>query len=420
MSKHNFERFAGHAHGLLKKNFELDLKKDQEVNFTGFQIKQSKYPADPVGVKRILVTHSETNFSMEIYPSKGFCVGETKLTGVPIFWNTPRTSLPDPEHIDWNAEIVTQGQKRQGFTVVQTLMGGVELYGLKNWGMPFKDAQGDIAPLHGELSVIPADRIEIAISEEGFEIKGTITYYDGKGSETDSWYHRGTPLYKVEKRIFYSLQKPTKLYFLDQITNVSTQVLKPDWGYHVVLRAEEGARYLIPSRDIQNRDSDQQVSGDFERWMPAKSRKSRDERGTIHKKTLVHPGILGGMDGIDTLLEYPGKTGISFVIPPTPYLQDWFSAGGGQESEDILIEDSSTRASTRLVSVYEKPWNGVGPEFGSSALDHDGNIDADVTIKRQLKPGEHLDIGMAAEVLDQEQTGILKKEIMDFNKDRII
>jgi hypothetical protein len=424
MSDNNFERFVGHPHSLLKKDLEFDPGKEQEVSHAGFRLEQRKFGADPEGVFRILVTHAETNFSTEVYPSKGFCVGETILTGRPLFWIVQRTYLQDPENIDWSAEIMIQGKKREGFTVVQTLMGGIELYGLQNWGMPNWDSQGKIAPLHGEVSVIPAEKIEITVSDKGFEIKGTFTYCNGNGGQTDNWYNRGIPLYKVEKNIFYSLQETTKIYFLDQITNVNSLVLKPDWGYHVFLRTEKGSRYLIPSREIQNRNSGHQVSDDFELWTPGKSTKARDERGTIHKKALIHPEILGGMDGIKTLLVYPGNMGISFTIPPTPYLQDWFSAGGGPESEDMLIANPSTKdaqntTNPKFISVYEKPWDGVGPEFGSSALDHDNNIDSCVKIKEQLKPGETLDIGMTAQVLNREQTEVLKKEIEDFNKSRV-
>lgn len=418
----NFERFVGHPHGQMKREFEFDPGRTEEVSHAGFSITQKKFAADPIGVFRILVTHAESSFSMEIYPSKCFCVGETILSSKPLFWDIPRTSLPDPGSIDWNEEIMIQGQKKEGFTVVKTLMGGVELYGLQNWGMPKSDSDGKTAPLHGDLSVIPTEKIEIIISDKGFEIKGVITYYDGNGEETDSWYNRGVPLYKVAKNIFFSLREPSKLYFLDQITNISTKILTPDWGYHVMLRAESGAKFIIPSREIQNRNSDQQVSEDFELWKAEKTNKSREEKGIIHKKTLINPGIIGGKDGIKTLLKYPKNTGISFTIPPTPYLQDWFSAGGGLESVDILIEDSKDAHNVengKYVSVYEKPWNGVGPEFGSSALDHDDNIDSDVKINKQLKPEERLEIGMMAHVLDSEQTMTLEKEIEDFNNSRI-
>ncbi len=422
MSDNNFERFVGHPHGQMKREFEFDPGGTEEVSHAGFSITQRNFVADPIGVFRILVTHAETNFSMEIYPSKGFCIGETILSGKPLFWDIPRTSLPDPESIDWNEEIMIQDQKKEGFTVVKTLMGGVELYGLQNWGMPKLDFVGKTAPLHGELSVIPTEKIELKISDKGFEIRGVITYRDGNGDETDSWYKRGVPFYKVEKNIYFSLRETAKLYFVDQITNISNKELTPDWGYHVILRAEEGAKFIIPSREIQNRNSGERVSEDFELWNSEKTKISRKEKSTIHKKAFATPEILGGKDGIQTLIKYPENTGISFVIPPTPYLQDWFSAGGGPESEDILMEnpkDSHNAANDKYVSVYEKPWNGVGPEFGSSALDHDDNIDWDVKVKKYLKPTETVEIGMIAHILDREQTITLEKEIEDFNKSRI-
>ncbi len=49
--------------------------------------------------------------------------------------------------------------------------------------------------------------------------------------------------------------------------------------------------------------------------------------------------------------------------------------------------------------VFKRNWDGQGIEIGSSALDHDGNVDPEVPETRALEPGESLEIAIDFQVV---------------------
>ena len=69
---------------------------------------------------------------------------------------------------------------------------------------------------------------------------------------------------------------------------------------------------------------------------------------------------------------------------------------------------------TENTPLLKKNWDGAGPEFGSSALDHNDNIDKEIKIKTILEPGEIINIKIVVKVLDVEHTSKLSREIKDY------
>jgi hypothetical protein len=205
------------------------------------------------------------------------------------------------------------------------------------------------------------------------------------------------------------LQKDQPTLFLtDTITNVSQEPLTPDWGYHVTFRPEKDAELIVPSKVIQNRGGEV-IPPDHEKWQPSGEDRVRVEVGIIHKEQKVLPNALGDADGVRSLLVYPDGTGIAVTIPPVPYFQTWFCAGGAH-TQEFTYPDGTP--------VLLKNWDGQGIEFGASSLDHDGNVDSSVTYDPTLPAGESRVIKIQLEVLSSQDTAAREDEIKRYNHDR--
>jgi acyl-ACP thioesterase len=61
-----------------------------------------------------------------------------------------------------------------------------------------------------------------------------------------------------------------------------------------------------------------------------------------------------------------------------------------------------------------KNWDGMGLEIGSSALDHNGNIDKTVSYEPALSPGDSITIPFRIKWLDAKHTENLAMVINDF------
>lgn len=70
-----------------------------------------------------------------------------------------------------------------------------------------------------------------------------------------------------------------------------------------------------------------------------------------------------------------------------------------------------------LMKVFEKSWNGIGPEFGISALDHDGNVDPGIG-RTSLEPGESFCADFFFQPISGNEVRNLANEIRTFNSTR--
>lgn len=316
------------------------------------------------------------DFELELLPTKGLSVGQLTFNARKIFWDAP-FNLPDPDQLNlWSDEIMLNQSAAPGFTFIKTFCGGIELYGLTNWGMPANDlTTGDLLPLHGETSNIPVERVEIKQEINELEISGTFIYRDFNGDPGLPWYQRGTEIYQVEKRIILS-QKACTLTTIDKIKNLTDSDQEPNWGYHYTLFPQPGAYLKVDSANKQVRGGGK-AHPDSQTWFPADQAEARQEVGVIHQGlSLVN---LNGKDLQKVSFHYPDQNEIEVLFTPAPYFQSWFCAGGANQNE---FTDKTGK------SIMLKNWDGIGFEIGSNALDHDQNIDAGVRYQRILKPGE--------------------------------
>ncbi len=352
------------------------------------------------------VIMSNGGVSVELLPSKGLSLGQAWINKIPMFWDAP-TKMPDTEDIDlWSDEIRINGEKASGFTFLKTLMAGVELYGLQNWGMPV-EVDGKLYPIHGETSNIPVDEIIFGgNSDKSCWVEASFIYRSFGADISLPWYKRGKPLYKVTKRVIIEYEN-TSVIVEDTIKNISENPLTPDWGYHITFRPEDGAKYLVPSRMVQER-GDKKVTPEFETWHKAKNEKKRCETGIIHKK-LKQTENNHGEKEIKSALIYPDLTGIVATTPPSPYFQTWFCCGGKGSNEFTNSEGNS---------ILLKNWDGMGIEIGSSALDHDGNAETLDDYKPVLKVGEQLSLKLKFQLLSGNELNECLNDINYYNKDR--
>jgi hypothetical protein len=363
---------------------DISIEKNDHI------ISLSHDPGDPVNMKRLKVETG--SLSIEFLPGRGMTPGKATFNGYKIFWDPP-TEFNDPDNFDpLSDEICINGDPAPGFSMLKTLYGGIELYGLKNWGMPVMDKNGKlINPLHGETSNIPVDFVTIIADKESIIIKAELIYRDiHAGNETGKWYEQGEPLFKIS-RLFLLDGSAGDILLRDRITNISKQTLIPDWGYHITLNPEPASRLIVPSKSQRLR-GDGNLPEDIAIWLPAIEDKIREETGIIHKNILqTGPERLN-----PALLIYPDDTGILIETTPAPYYQTWFCRGGKSTNEFTWKENGEP--------VFNKNWDGQGIEIGSSALDHDGNTDTSVNYRSELKPGESLEIQINVSVLDEDET----------------
>ncbi len=411
---------------------------------------------DPEGVNRIHA--SVPGLTVEVLPSKGFSVGQTWKDDRPVFWKPP-IGLCDPGRLDLHSpEVAVAGEPSPGFSFLKTFSGGIELYGLRNWGMPFRDPEnGGLHPLHGETSNIPVEHCEVSIGRDKVAMTGVFIYRDmplssssggsdgspegggqvpggkpqdaggGQAGDPDSqpWYRQGKELFRVERQVVLEWQGP-RLRINDTITHVGTGERVPDWGYHITFHPGSGSRILVPSRSVANR-SGQPVPADFEQWSPAPDPAVREEQGMIHKglqildadsddRTSLEPARKSVQTG-DTdqemsraLILREDTPAVRVTFPAAPYFQTWLCRGGAFSREFTWASDGEP--------LFRKPWDGIGIEIGSSALDHDGNTDPDVPAEKTLQPGTSRVISLHIDFPENEELERDILEIQRYNTDR--
>lgn len=377
---------------------ELETGRTRVFRGTAGRVTLLHREGDPESVNRIHA--SVPGLTVEVLPSKGFSIGQAWQDETPVFWEPP-IGLCDPERLDLHsAEVAIEGEPAPGFTFLKTFSGGIELYGLRNWGMPFRDpGTGVLHPLHGETSSIPVDICEVSIGPDEVILTGVFVYRDmplssSPGESAGPWYMQGEELFRVERQVVLERQGP-RLRLNDRITNVSLQERLPDWGYHITFHPGSASSILVPSRSVENR-SGGPVPADFERWLPAPDPAVREERGMIHKGLQVTDGT-GGISRAMIIRKDDPAVRVSF--PAAPYFQTWICRGGANSREFTWASDGKP--------LFQKPWDGIGIELGSSALDHDGNTDPDVAQEEPLSPGASRVIRLrvdfpAGEALDRE------------------
>ena len=338
---------------------------------SGVKVSLDHIPGDPDSVYRLYIERE--GCSVELIPSKGLSVRDTTLTGRQMFWDSPMPNIPDPYGIDLAGEMIIGGTPMAGMTWVAYFAAHIEMLGLRNWGMATETPGGELLCLHGNASMIPVEKLSVEISGGGCIVEGSFFIRDANSS----WPQPDVPaLFKVTKRIELMPGRDT-LLLTDTIENVSQSSLFPDWGYHVQLRPEPGCRLLIPSQTAIPRDGEQ-LPDDYQIWHSAPEPPKREERGFIHKGVRCDETFPDGSPGFETRLEYPDGTATRCVLPPSPYVMSWFSCGGAEDDEFLWPDGSKW---------LHRNWDGVGPEIGASALEHDGDVDPGVKVS-DLEPGE--------------------------------
>ncbi len=359
---------------------------------------------DPENVYRFYLKNE--SYFLELTPSKGLSVRDFSYKGRNFFWDSPLNVLPDPRDINLEDSLIINGSEVKGTRWIEYFVSHIEMLGLDNWGMT-KEINGRILCLHGNVAMIPIEQIILTEKEESVTVSGEFYIYD----PNRIFPHKQNvdPYFKVQKNIELFLKKPA-LLIRDVITNIGRNSRFPDWGYHVQLRPEKGSRYLIPSKEVRKRWGGK-LEDNYEYWKEAEEEAVRIERDYIHRNILYKDNAFpGGGRGVETLLLYSDGTGIKCTIPPSPYTMSWFSCGGKNGSEFVLPKDAEIPEKKLL----EKNWDGVGPEFGASALDDDGDTDPDV-MQRDLSPGESKELKIYLELLDRERASSLLKDVKEYS-----
>ena len=374
------------------------------VNSQGYIVEIFHRDGEPANANRIWI--SRENLKIEILPSKGFSIGEFSIGGKPVFWDPP-VGLPDPDKLNFDtSDIYIYGEQVRGFEFLKTFVGGIEFMGLKNWGMPYPDpVTGDTLPLHGEAGNIPVEKVEFISNDRGLIARGSFLYRTFEGEEGERWHKRGQELYRVTRTLILD-NDISGMSLSDSIENVSSGPLVPDWGYHVTFRPKPGSKLHIPSKHLEERSGGEVPAG-HDTWMPAADEKIRTEIGIIHKQ--LKPTVLAGIPSARILKEYPDGRAFELNVPLSPYFQTWSSCGG-KDTDEFTFKDGSR--------LFTSSWNGFGIEFGSSALDHNGNNDESVDYKKTLMPGESLGIVISVEQLNSSSAGKLKAEMQEYNTGR--
>lgn len=379
--------------GVIKTCYNCaDLLTDstQTVSGYGCAVSLLHHPEDPSSVNRIRATTGE--MTVEIFPSKGFAIGQIYIDERPLLWDAP-IGLSDPDTLDlYSDEIAINGKPAAGFTFLRNFSAGIEFYGLRNWGMPVREAEKDfLHPLHGETSNIPVELCDVTIDHMETGLTATFIYRNMHRDHAGVWYRQGEQLYMVERRVVIP-REGRRLQLIDRVENISNRPLRPDWGYHVTFRPSRGSRLLVPSASVENRTGEK-VPENIELWSPAKDITVREETGIIHKKLAkVAPESAGRTRAV---IVHPDQTGARIGFPLTPYFQTWFSRGGAGSHEFTTFSD--------MKPLFSKNWDGIGIEFGSSALDHDANTDPSVPAQAFIDPGQSLTIRMDIDFLAGEE-----------------
>ncbi|MGA2614689.1 MAG: hypothetical protein ABSG38_14720 [Spirochaetia bacterium] len=269
-----------------------------------------------------------------------------------------------------------------GFNWITAFTAGVEMLGLHNWGMPCRDpVTGKILSLHGEAAVIPVDRVAVRsapiMTIPGVEMTASFIVraplFD-RSRSASPWHQQGEPVYRVTRAVTLRPSRQ-EVSIRDRVTNLTARTAIPDWGYHVQLRPEPGARYLVPSQEVRARFGGTVPAG-HEAWHPAAVSRRREERGYAHRRLATRRGR------ICTLLRYPDGSGTEVILPRFAFLMSWFSAGGTGSEEFMIPREGGSPP----VPVIQRNWDGVGPELGTSDLDHAGQVEPGIRVL-PLPPG---------------------------------
>lgn len=372
---------------------DLSLNKKNETERNGFNFSIFHSENDPDTANRIRVSNKLVD--VELLPSKGLSVSQAWINGRPIFWDAP-IELTDTETLDlWSDEILINGNPAPGFTFLKTFSGGVEFYGLKNWGMP-TIIDGKLQSLHGETSNIPVSEVQFIVDGDVCTVKANFIYRTFEGDDKFPWYERGEEIFRVTKNLIL-IRNSLEIRIDDTIENVSNTNQIPDWGYHVTFKPVPGAKYLVPARIAKSR-SGGQLPVNYNIWQPSPDPKQRIENGIIYKDFQKQDNG----DFCHSLLLNPDGSGIVVKTPLSPYFQTWFCAGGAHTNEFTLRNGEP---------VFKRNWDGIGIEFGSSALDHDGNTDSSLSSEAVLYQKKTRRIDIALTFLDSSKIVELKDSI---------
>ena len=349
---------------------------------------------DAESVRRLRIRYKQC--VLDLLPTKGLSILGCSIDGVPLFWDPPLDAIEAPDAMHLEDPLLINGNKEPGSSWVAHFIGGVEMLGLDNWGMHHSDTDGKLHTLHGNVSCIPAQKVTVGIDEaEQVVISGEIVVHDAIRTVVDA---DAPPLWTITRVLTVDAVAKT-LIIDDTITNVSPVSSQADWGYHVQLRPKPGCEFLLPSHSVRPRFGGE-LESDYQQWRPAKSVSVREERGYVHTKLRSHNGMVEG------LLCYPDGTGIGVQFPHAPYTLAWNSSGGAYSTE-------FTKTGSPNTPIFLKPWDGVGPEFGASDLDHGASTAPDVPVFI-MEPGQSMTLRIAVSLLDRFQTNSLRSSILSY------
>ncbi len=367
-----------------------------------YRVELNHHPGDPPNVRRITARSGDGGCVVEIAPSKGLSFRSARFGDQELFWEPPLPNLPDPEEIDLAGTVWIDGTEHRGAAWVRYFAASVELLGLDHWGM--HDRRG--ATLHGNASMIPVEHV--TFRERGDEIEISGAFHIADPVDVLPGPNR-RPYYRVARTIRIHGARRS-LYQRDRITNLSDDPKTPDWGYHVQLRPEPGSRYLVPARSTHPRRSPgEPPPADADTWRPVVDATTRRERGYVHRDVLRAAAFPDGSPGVETLLLHPHGTGVACTIPPASYTLSWFSSGGANDPTFSL----PTGPNGELLPIFDRNWDGVGPEIGASALDGDGDIDPSVAPHR-LEPGDSFDLQLLLRLVDKDEAARIGDRILRY------
>ncbi|SMP49197.1 KpsF/GutQ family protein [Sphaerochaeta associata] len=377
-------------------NWNEGRRDDLQFEFPDGLAQWYHHGGDDVSVKRLRIWYKQ--FSITLLPTKGLSVLECSIDQTPLFWEPPVETLCSPEQLDLSQGLLINGEKTEGTAWISQFMGGIEMLGLDTWGMNYRDSEGVLHVLHGNISSIPALDIKITPgSDTTLHICGVMKVYDPIALLPQQGQ---TPLWQVTKTI--ELRSDTnELVIDDHIVNVSSRSAFADWGYHVQLRPKDGCSYIIPSGHIEERFG-RPVPSDHHIWKRARNITEREERGYVHTQLKAEKNLVQG------LLLYPDGSGIGMRFPHAPYTMVWNSCGGAQSKEFRSADD-------RENILIPKPWDGVGPEIGASDLDHGRRVDPAV-VQEHLQPGESIRLRLSFTPLDSSQVLTWKQDMQDVER----
>lgn len=317
----------------------LGLNPVNELVQNGFQMRVFHLDTDPANANRVKLSNGLID--VEMLPNKGFSVGQAWVNGKPVFWEAP-IGQPDTDVLDlWSDEICINGNPAPGFAFLKTLTGGIELYGLKNWGMPV-EVDGKLHALHGETSNIPVDEVEFSTDGNSCILQTSFIYRSFEGNASLPWYKRGEALFRIDRKLTLT-QSITEIRLEDSFENLGSIDLVPDWGYHITFRAETGAKYIVSAQHAEYRGGGE-LPNEYTIWKPSPDPLQRIEHGVIYKglKSFAPDHLCLSK------LVYPNGAGISVKTSLAPYFQTWMCSGGADSTEFTWKTDSRSFIKTGM------------------------------------------------------------------------